>query len=447
MPFIPLAYAAPANETKGCVRVVKLLIANHHMKTLAGSELHTADLCRGFRRAGHEVTLFTLVPGAISETLAGEGFRIYSLGDLRAMSVEDFNLVYLHHSTCEAILGPIFAGKTPLVRGHLGYVPELERPLSYGSPSGRVFGSENVMEVLGRPERVPSIVARNVYDDALVPARDVEGPPEGPPSFAVVTNHLDTDLGMVLKEAEAERLLSYTLFGVKGRSVPVNAELLTRFDAVLTIGRTVILAAAMGKPVYIADIHGSDGWLHPDNYGTSQWHNFSGRARNLKDQRTVREELLARISWPGIRELTRLRELVAEDHALSRRVEELERFFSLVMETHYPDTVAATDGRLGVIGFAEVLTNKALAKQQRIANQAHRLNLQSSQIRHLKGLVSKSQERLSQNRERIRLLENRNEEQRRQLAEIKSSRTWKVVRKIAAVRQKVKAVLRRKRSP
>ena len=409
-------------KRKGHERVMKLLFANHHMKNLAGSELHTADLCRGFRRVGHEVALFTPVPGAISEALAGEGFRIYSLADLRAVSVEDFDLVYLHHSTCEVILGTIFAGKTPLVRSHLGYVPDLERPLSYGRPSGRVFGGERVMEVLRRPERIPSIVARNVYDDALVPARDVEGPPEGPPSVAVVTNHLDTNLEMVLKEAKEEGLLSFTLFGLEGKKVPVDAELLTHFDAVVTIGRTVILAAAVGKPVYVADIHGSDGWLHPGNYGPSQQHSFSGRARSLKGQQAMREELLDRGSWPDIRELTRLRELVAEDHALSRRVEELERFFGLVMEAHAPDTVAATDGRLGVIAFAEELTNKG------------------GRLRHLEELVS-------QNRERIRLLVERDEKRQSQLEEIKASRTWKVVSKIGAAREKAKAVLRCKWLP
>ncbi len=253
-----------------------------------------------------------------------------------------------------------------------------------------------------------------------MPARDVEGLPEGPPSFAVVTNHLDTNLGMVLEEAKEEELLSYTLFGVESRSVPVNAELLARFDAVVTIGRTVVLAAAMDKPVYVADIHGSDGWLHPRNYSSSQRHSFSGRARGLKDQRAMREELLDRRSWPGVRELARLRELVSEDHALSRRVEELERFFGLVIGAHRPDSAAATDGRLGVIDFADMLTNKA-----------HLLNLRL--------------ELITQNQEKLRLLEVRNENDLKELDETKASRVWKMVRKFDAVREKAKAVMQRKR--
>jgi hypothetical protein len=431
---------------------MKLLLANHHMRILAGSELHTADLCRGFRRAGHEVALFTPVPGAISEALAGEGFRVYTLDDLRLASVEDFDLVYLHHSTCEALLGPLFAGKAPVVRAHLGYVPELERPLGYGRPSGRVFGSEEVMEVLGTPEGVPSIVARSVYDDALVPVRQHgEGPPGGPPSLAVVTNHLDTGLETVLREAREEGLLSYALFGVGGRSVPVNAELLAGFDAVVTIGRTAILAAAVGKPVYVADIHGSDGWLHPGNYGSSQRHNFSGRARGLKDQRTMREELLDRRLWPGTRELIRLRGLVAEDHALSRRVEELGRFFGLVMGEHHADAAAATDGRLGVIAFAESLTKKALVQRRRLESRVQRLEgrvqrlesrvqLLEQHKRHLEGL-------LSQKGERLRLLEDRNRNDRRELEEIKAARIWKAVRKIDAVRETTRAMLQRKGPP
>ncbi len=78
---------------------MKLLFANHHMRTLAGSELHTADLCRGFRRAGHEVALFTLVPGAISEAHSGEGYTINFTYDKRAARSEDLDLDYKKQST------------------------------------------------------------------------------------------------------------------------------------------------------------------------------------------------------------------------------------------------------------------------------------------------------------------------------------------------------------
>jgi chromosome segregation ATPase len=159
------------------------------------------------------------------------------------------------------------------------------------------------------------------------------------------------------------------------------------------------------------------------------------------------------------------------------------------MGAHQADGAAATDGRLGVIAFAETLTNKALVQRrrienqaqrienqaqrienqaqqienraqriqnqaqqienqaqqienqaQRIQNQAQRLEQHSRQKRHLEGLIS-------QNRERLRLLEDRNRKDRRQLEEMEASRVWKVVRKIDAARETAKAVLLRKEPP
>jgi hypothetical protein len=111
---------------------MKLLIANNHLEYRAGSELHTVDLCRGFRRAGHQVAVFTLKPGMVSDTLREESFPVFSLPDLRSLSGEEFDLIYLHHATCEVILGLVFAGKVPIVRGYLGVLPPFEKPQKCG---------------------------------------------------------------------------------------------------------------------------------------------------------------------------------------------------------------------------------------------------------------------------------------------------------------------------
>ena len=156
----------------------------------------------------------------------------------------------------------------------------------------------------------------------------------------------------------------------------------------------------------------------------------------------MREELLDRRSWPGVRELARLRELVSEDHALSRRVEELERSFGLVIGAHQPDSAAATDGRLGVIDFADMLTNKAHLLNLRLEEQTHLFNLRLEEQTHLLNLRL---ELITQNQEKLRLLEGRNENDRKELDEIKASRVWKMVRKFDAVREKARAVMQRKR--
>jgi hypothetical protein len=124
------------------------------------------------------------------------------------------------------------------------------------------------------------------------------------------------------------------------------------FDAVITVGRTVLPAAALGKPVYLCDIHGVEGWLGWDNYAESQLHSFSGRLQAIHDWDLVEQQLLDTSEWPAPGELRSLGELVERDHALSRRVEQLEAFFATVIDDA-PPPVRLLDGYMAL--FNDIL--------------------------------------------------------------------------------------------
>jgi len=51
---------------------------------------------------------------------------------------------------------------------------------------------------------------------------------------------------------------------------------------VISIGRTVLLAGAMGKPCLVNDIHGCDGWLTADSLDLLATRNFSGRVHHAR---------------------------------------------------------------------------------------------------------------------------------------------------------------------
>ena len=123
---------------------MKLLIATHTLAGLAGAPLHTVDLCRGFRRAGHDVAVFALQLGDLSDALKEEGFVCCSLADHRLLSRESFDLVYLHHATTELLLGAMFGGKVPIVRGYLGKRSKIEGPITGNHLSGALYLSEGV---------------------------------------------------------------------------------------------------------------------------------------------------------------------------------------------------------------------------------------------------------------------------------------------------------------
>ena len=261
------------------------------------------DLCRGFQRAGHEVSVFTLHTGTVSATLEGEGFPVYSLRDYRRLGARSFDLVYLYHATCEALLGLMFAGRVPIVRGYIGKGSTLANPVNGGFSSAATFISEGVRELMvgldPRNAEIPALIARNVYDDRqLVRGAGLAKPPADAPNLAVVSNHLIAELAERLGAASERGLCRFTHFGYPESSVPITPKLLMEFDAVITVGRTVLPAAALGKPVYLCDIHGTEGWLRSYTYAESQLHSFSGRLQTIEDWDLVEQQLLDTARWP-----------------------------------------------------------------------------------------------------------------------------------------------------
>ena len=91
---------------------------------------------------------------------------------------------------------------------------------------------------------------------------------------------------------EAEGAVAADYFGIERQSVVVDGNLLTQYGLIISIGRTVLLAAACGVPCIVADVHGSDGLLTADSLDFVKRSNFSGRfARQAITKAHLRQEI------------------------------------------------------------------------------------------------------------------------------------------------------------
>ena len=388
---------------------MRLLFATHSLADLAGAPLHAFELCRGFRRKGHEVSVFALDLGTLSDALKEEGFTVLSLHDYRSLRKESFDLVYLHHATCEVLLGLMFGGKIPIVRGYLGNRSSIGYPINGNFRDAALYLSEEIRETMivksEHDRTIPHRISRNVYEEDEFPLQSaLKGPPEGTPNFAVVTNHFDADLAQVLEEGRREGLCRFTHFGHPGNSTTITAGLLASFDAVISIYRTVLPAAALGLPVYVCDTGGSDGWLVRDNYQRLRDHTFSGRVLGIKDQGTIRGHLLDKDQWPTVEDLAWVSERIEEDHALTNRVRELETFFAEVVE-RAPEPVSPPDGYGAVFNY---ISQKGDGEQREPGRRNRRreaisklkeaeveLEVQRARIRELEGRLQRQESQRS----------------------------------------------------
>jgi hypothetical protein len=188
------------------VGAVKILLAAHSLSGFAGATLHTMDLCRGFRRAGHHVPVFTFHTGVVMDVLTKEEFPVFTPRTYRLLENEAFDIVYLYHATCEDLLGLVFAGRTPIVRGYIGKGSTIANPINadFSSAVTHIFEvvRESMQGLEGWNSTVPSRIARNVHDDGLVERSvDVSEPPRTMPIFALVSNHVPSQLAGLLDRA------------------------------------------------------------------------------------------------------------------------------------------------------------------------------------------------------------------------------------------------------
>ncbi len=305
---------------------MKLLLANYHLVDRAGSELYTLELATALRDAGHEVGVFTFSPGPIAQQIQQAGIRVFSLGD-RAQ-IESFRpeLIHTHHAPCLYFLAGC-ALTCPVVHGMLGPQTPFERPpMFFGGVALGLAISEEVRDSVRRTSFGAAIelqLFRNWFDDRRLERPRRQARVGDLRHVVVVTNHLDPTLvGQLDALAERRPTFRWTHWGAPQHSVPVDAQSLEGFDAVVSIGRTALLAAGIGKPCLLYDVHGCDGWMTAERLGDLATCNFSGR---LTGERPALETL-ERLFFDDARhlDLQSTADACGAQFGLNQRVKELE---------------------------------------------------------------------------------------------------------------------------
>ena len=311
---------------------MKVLFGTHHLAARAGSELFTSELARSVQAKGHQVAIFTFYKGNFARLIQAQGIQVFDSSELGDLSRFTPDIVQTNHITCAHYLRAVF----PLalrVHAMLGVIPTLEAPpLDTAAYSLGLAISEEVVDRISRTafgSGVEIAVFRNWFDDAAItiakPSRII-----GPIRVVVISNHIAPDLLDAMGSLAANREAKVDYFGTERRSVRIDGSLLTKYDLVISIGRTVLLAAACGVPCIMADIHGSDGLLTVENLDAARTVNFSGR---LKRQTITASHLRKEIGRLASFDHEALRKRITGEYSLRTRVHWLlSRFETLLTD-------------------------------------------------------------------------------------------------------------------
>ena len=311
---------------------MRILVTNHHLDQRAGSELATAEVAGELVRRGHEVAVFTLIPGDVARRLTEvSGIPVLTPGDAEALLRFDPEVIHVHHWPTVTVLEQLGI-VAPWVIGFHGGLPALEHPpsLTVGATVpwwGMCRGTMERVSLDPTWAAQPHQLVNNWFDDTAFVRPSVRSPAPsgGLERILVVSNHFPELLWSRLGSACRAHGIAYERVGLPHASRELDPAWLAGHDALVTIGRTAVIGQALGLPVLVADHLGCDGWLTPDTRQMIADRNYSGTATG----RSADEEVLA--TWldapPQEPQLRELQDWVYGNATLSGAVDRLEQLY------------------------------------------------------------------------------------------------------------------------
>lgn len=246
---------------------MKILITNHWLKKLGGSETFTYTLGAALKKAGHQVDLFTFIKGKVSKRILTD----HGIVAIHADSKKTYDLILANHNTCiDAVHGKGF-----IIQTCHGTTPKLEQP----NAKANLFVSiseevQNHLKKLG----IGSVVIRNGIDCKRFRSINPINKEVKKILSLVHSDQLNIKLAKHLS-SRGIQLIAYNKF--------TNPEwdmerLINTADMVISLGRGAYEAMACGRPVLVLDHRKyqpelGDGLITPDNINEIIQNNCSGR--------------------------------------------------------------------------------------------------------------------------------------------------------------------------
>lgn len=241
------------------------------IKYYAGTERVVYELYTELQRRGIDVHLGTAELGDFYYN------ELYParVNDIPGCMDDTYDIIINFHSSTFAYLFPKGVKTKNLIYFSLSPYEPIEFPF---------FQSELIDKVLANSaETRDSLISQGIEEKSILVFPNshnfdceykIREESENLKRIIVVSNHIPEELrSAILLAPEIE----FTTLGIEDNVKFIDVETLSEFDAVISIGYTVVTAVQARRPVYIYDHFGGDGWLSKHTLEKQSYYNFSGR--------------------------------------------------------------------------------------------------------------------------------------------------------------------------
>ena len=271
---------------------MRIALTSENYHRVGGTETYVHTVAEQLQRLGHQVRVYSPRLGDMAQLTRGRGVDVVSrLEDLG----EPDDVVLAQDAATSYELAGLWPEVPQVYVCHSNAVRPPAAASGQGDrPGGR--GDEQTVEAPRGPHWTRTCVWSGCASRSTRSGSRPAGEPAARPRRALL-------LGNYL-EGEARRLLvdTWSELGRRGgrrsagNATPVlqPQDDIARADIVVGKGRAVLDAMSCGRPAYVYDVYGADGWVTPDTYDAIEADAIAGQALpGVVDADRLRADLAA----------------------------------------------------------------------------------------------------------------------------------------------------------
>lgn len=262
----------------------KVLITNNYLVNLSGSEIVALNIANSFIEKGYEVVMATFSYGyPLKGIIEERGIKVLLLNDNNLNNC-NFDIIWAQHfTTLNCILFDKNIKANKIINNIMSPFEPLESPSVYSDHiSLNVVNSletkRKIIDEGVNEEKIfvmPNPVEKEFINNYVTKKNKILK------KICVVSNHVPTEIYLAVEKLRNQGFV-VDIYGMRDTYVYINAEILNKYDAIITIGKTVQYGISLGIPIFCYDRFGGPGWLNRENIKKAFEFNFSGRCSNLK---------------------------------------------------------------------------------------------------------------------------------------------------------------------
>lgn len=413
-----------------------VLITNYEITQYSGSEINASTIAKRMKELGYKVYMAALSFDDPLYSDVKDNFDVCI--DLKKdefdFSSIEFEIIWSHHFFLLDWL--IFDKKVKakkIIYSSLSGKEYFEAPPIYANELNLVLANSPETEHQLNIDGVQNVQLFENYSFLEYFNRDIQI--KDLKQIAIVSNHIPEELNETTKLLR-ENGYVVDIYGIEGKQELITDKVLEKYDAVITIGKTVQYCMSLKIPVYVYDRFGGAGYLKMSNMEQNRAHNFSGRSYEKKNKEELYRDIIE--DFPNVlKELEQIKQYALENFCFEKKVDKLINQLNTQNDVNL-ETIREKYKKYSRNLMASKNLIIYIQRKQEKIKEKEKDQVAFDYLELQKVKLNEKDEEIGQYKEKIKKLERINSKTSMELKTIKNSKSWEIIEKLRKIRKKIK---------